>query len=72
MAEQEPSSNLESIFQTDEIDHFAFNGRSTIKAKTRYAHQQGLTGIMIWELGQDTTDEKTSLLGAIGEVLNER
>lgn len=38
---------------TDEIDGIYFNGPNTIRAKTRYAKEQGLSGIMIWEIGQD-------------------
>lgn len=30
-----------------------FNGVTTIEAKTRYALEQGLGGVMIWEVGQD-------------------
>ncbi len=41
-----------------------FNGPATIQQKTRYAREQQLGGVMIWELGQDTRDE-TSLLRAI-------
>lgn len=37
---------------TDDID-VGFNGVDTIFAKTKHALQQGLGGIMIWEVGQD-------------------
>jgi chitinase len=40
-----------------------YNGIPTIQAKTNLALQRG-SGIMIWELSQDTTDD-TSLLNAI-------
>merc|ERR1712110_1391329 len=30
-----------------------FNGVQTIEAKTRYALQKGIGGVMIWEVGQD-------------------
>lgn len=48
----------------DEVAGIYFNGVLTIEQKTRYALEQHLGGVMIWELGQDTRDE-TSLLQAI-------
>jgi GH18 family chitinase len=51
----------------DEVDGFYFNGIETIQAKTRFAKDSGLGGVMIWELGQDTNDD-TSLLQAIRSV----
>jgi GH18 family chitinase len=47
---------------------FWFNGINTIRRKARYAAENGLGGIMISELGQDTTDG-TSLLRAIVQEL---
>ena len=52
----------------DEVAGVYFNGIETISAKTEYALELGLGGIMIWELSQDTRDE-LSLLGAIHNVL---
>lgn len=51
----------------DEAGDVYFNGITTIQRKTRYALEQQLGGVMIWELGQDTSDE-TSLLRAIDQV----
>jgi chitinase len=48
----------------DEAGGVYFNGITTIQRKTRYALEQQLGGVMIWELGQDTADD-TSLLRAI-------
>ena len=48
----------------DEIDNIYFNGIETVQQKTCLAKTMGLGGVMIWELGQDSTDE-TSLLRAI-------
>lgn len=50
----------------DVIGGYAFNGADTIRAKTRYAIENGLAGIMVWELGQDA-HEGASLLNAIGD-----
>jgi len=49
---------------TDEAGGFYFNGPETLRAKTRFARQQGLGGMMIWELSTDLTGEG-SLLRAI-------
>lgn len=38
---------------TDELDGIYFNGPATIRAKTRFAIDQKLGGIMVWEIGQD-------------------
>lgn len=52
----------------DVADGFHFNGPTTIRRKTNYAHQQGYAGVIIWELGQDASG-KASLLSAIRDVL---
>jgi GH18 family chitinase len=44
-----------------------FNGVSTVQAKTAWAKENGLAGVMVWEAGQDTEDA-TSLIGAIASV----
>ncbi|MGC9393466.1 MAG: glycosyl hydrolase family 18 protein [Anaerolineae bacterium] len=51
----------------DEAGDVYFNGITIIQRKTRYALEQQLGGVMIWELGQDTSDEM-SLLRAIAQV----
>ena len=50
----------------DEFDSVYYNGIATIKRKTELAKQEGLGGVMIWEISQDTNDER-SLLRAIHE-----
>lgn len=50
---------------TDEIDGYAFNGKATIAQKVRLAMHYKLAGIMIWELGQDSSDAHESLLRPI-------
>ena len=49
---------------SDVVNGFAFNSADTITAKTRMAKQGKLAGVMIWELGQDATGDR-SLLNAI-------
>lgn len=58
VAEHHPSA------ETDEVAGVYFNGRATIERKVRFAAEEKLAGVMIWELGQDTSDD-TSLLRAI-------
>jgi GH18 family chitinase len=50
----------------DEFDSVYYNGIATIKKKTELAKQQGLGGVMIWEISQDVNDDR-SLLKAINE-----
>ena len=50
----------------DQFDSVFYNGIATIKRKTELAKQEGLGGVMIWEISQDTNDEH-SLLKAINE-----
>ena len=54
--------------EVDEVDGVYFNGIRTIQQKARYVTENHLGGVMIWELGQDTTDE-TSLLQAIRAII---
>lgn len=65
---------LKSVRGADKKDHVTYNGMEvyyngvgTIAKKARYA-KKNLGGIMIWELTMDTTDNKKSLLQAIGRV----
>lgn len=55
----------------DEFDSVYYNGIATIKRKTELAIKEGLSGVMIWEISQDTQDER-SLLKAINEVVGDR
>ena len=48
----------------DQAHGIYFNGIDTIQKKTCYALANGFGGIMIWELGQDSTDD-TSLLRTV-------
>ena len=54
---------------------FGGNGVDTIKAKTQFAIDRGIGGVMIWELGQDyfnddgSYDQSVSLLPAIKQVV---
>ena len=61
-------SQFQPAPEIDEADGIYFNGIATILQKTCFAQTQHAAGIMIWELGQDTTDS-SSLLRAIGQVI---
>jgi GH18 family chitinase len=49
----------------DLIAGFAFNGQATVAKKVRYAAEKNLAGVMIWELGQDSSRSELGLLEAI-------
>ena len=52
----------------DEAGGFYFNNTETLRRKTRYALDEGLAGVMIWELSMDTRDD-TSLFKAITDEI---
>merc|ERR1711924_108047 len=55
--------------EVDELaDGMYFNGLLTIQKKARWAITNGLLGVMMWEIGQDSQDEATSLLSALRRV----
>ena len=51
----------------DEFDSVYYNGIETIQRKTKLAVAEGLSGVMIWEISQDTHDDY-SLLKAINDA----
>lgn len=53
---------------TDQVDGYAFNGPETIRSKKRYAAENGLAGVMVWELGQDAVEER-SLLRILADAM---
>lgn len=54
----------------NEVENIYFNGIQSVRDKTRYAYENEIGGIMIWEIAQDTQDE-TSLLKSIGESIQQ-
>lgn len=54
----------------DTFDSVFYNGTETIKEKTRLAIERGCSGVMMWEISQDTKDEH-SLTRAINEAISE-
>jgi chitinase len=51
----------------DTVSGYYFNGSQTVRRKVEFAKAAGLSGVMIWEIGQDTTDD-ASLLAAITQA----
>lgn len=47
----------------DEADGIYFNGINTIRRKVAFARDEGLAGMMIWELGQDAGGDASLLRG---------
>ena len=57
--------------ELDEWMGYYFNGIQTIQAKTTYAMEQNLGGVMIWEVGQDSYDDR-ALLKAINDTIGQK
>jgi GH18 family chitinase len=55
----------------DLVRGYALNGKATVQAKTRFAIDSGLGGVMVWELGQDARDPELSLLETIRREVDE-
>lgn len=55
---------------SDLVRGYSLNCRSTIHEKVDYIREESLGGIMIWELGQDSTDPAASLLRVIERRLS--
>jgi chitinase len=53
---------------TDESEGIYFNGPVTIAEKVRWARNEGLAGVMVWELGQDATGDASLLRVIRGSV----
>ena len=61
-------STNNSYSEIDNVDMKFYNGRPTIKSKVKLASEQ-VSGIMIWELGQDSFSDY-SLLKTIHKEYN--
>lgn len=55
----------------DTYDSVYYNGINTIKMKTQFAQKEKMAGVMIWEISQDTNDDR-SLLKAINDVIGKK
>ncbi|MDR1877230.1 MAG: hypothetical protein LBQ84_06360 [Flavobacteriaceae bacterium] len=59
----------EDVANKDQIDHLYYNGKATIVKKCRWALENKIAGVMIWQIGQDATSDEDSLLEAIGTTM---
>ncbi len=53
----------------DRVGRTYYNGKPTLLKKCRYVKENGLAGVMIWQLFQDAKTEEESLLKAVGEEM---
>lgn len=56
-------------YKYDRVDNIYYNGTGTISRKIQYVIDNKLPGIMIWEIGQDSSADSTSLLNAIYKTI---
>lgn len=59
----------QNVHLSDSIELIYYDGMPTIKRKAEYIKEQGLGGIMVWEITQDTEIPDKSLLNQINKVL---
>jgi GH18 family chitinase len=59
----------EDVANKDQIDHLYYNGKATIVKKCRWAIENKIAGVMIWQIGQDAASDNDSLLEAIGTTM---
>jgi hypothetical protein len=52
----------------DEVEGICFNGPDTMGRKAAYARDEGMAGVMIWEVGQDAVGEASLLKVLAAEV----
>lgn len=57
-------------YKYDRINNIYYDGIKTMADKTQYVIDNGFSGIMIWEITQDSKADSTSLLNAIDKVLH--
>jgi chitinase len=56
-------------FKYDQIGNTYYNGIPTMVRKTQYVQDNGFSGIMIWEITQDSKVDSVSLLSSIHRTL---
>lgn len=60
------------VSQKDQVGRTYYNGKPTLERKSKYVKDNGLAGVMIWQIFQDAEEDEESLLKHVGEiVLNE-
>lgn len=54
----------------DKVNNIYYDGILTMAKKAKYVVDNNYSGIMIWELAQDSRTDSTSLLNAIDNIIN--
>ncbi|KAF4727121.1 chitinase [Perkinsus olseni] len=68
---REPRTYAEISAVSNPHQQFIYDSPEEVEARTRYAKEEGLGGVMIWELGQDLPpSNRSSLLSAISRVVS--
>jgi len=63
--------NLSSdAYLNDRVNNIYYDGILTMSKKAKYVVDNNYSGIMIWELAQDSREDSTSLLRAIDRTIN--
>lgn len=57
-------------YLNDRINNIYYDGIVTMSQKTQYVIDNHLSGIMIWEIAQDSNTDSTSLMTAIDNTIN--
>lgn len=59
----------ESVVNGDQVGQILYNGKNTIRLKSEYVVNNGVGGIMAWQLFQDASEYKDQLLPVMGDVV---
>lgn len=57
-------------YKSDRVNNIYYDGLNTMTRKTRFVTDNHYSGIMIWEITQDSFIDSTGLLSAINKVLH--
>jgi chitinase len=63
-------SQFPDAYKYDRVNNIYYDGIKTMADKTQYVVDNNFSGIMIWEITQDSKVDSTSLLNAIDKVLH--
>ena len=57
-------------YKADRVNNIYYDGINTMAEKTKYVVDNNYSGIMIWEITQDSRADSTSLLSSINRVIH--
>lgn len=55
--------------EKDQMGRTYYNGKPTLIRKCQYVKDNGLAGVMIWQILQDATEDERNLLKTVGEAI---